>query len=91
MLAFAGTLERMQISREDQEDLNQLIHGPTQGPLPSSNDTARGILFYSEITRVSVDQRYYFRLRTLSIKLLIFNKPLVFFTRLSLMTPKQIV
>lgn len=90
MLAFAGTLERMQISREDQEDLNQLIHGPRQGPLLSSNDTARGILFYSEITRVSVDQRYYFRLRPLSIKL-IFNKPLVFFTWLSLMTPKQIV
>lgn len=87
-----GTLERKQISREDKEGLNQLIHGVRQGPSLRSNDTARGILFYSKITRVSVDQRYYLRLRTLSTKLLIiFSEPPVFFTWLSLMTPKQII
>lgn len=87
-----GTLERKQISREDQGGLNQLIQGVRQGPSRSSNDTARGILFYSKITRLSVDQRYYLRLRTLSTKLLfIFNKHPVFFTWLSLMMPKQII
>lgn len=59
------------------------MQGPRQGPLVTSKDTARGIMLYSEITRVSLDQRYYLRLSTLSAKLplpLIPNMHFVLFT-----------
>lgn len=92
MLIIAGlcghTRSTCRSSREDQKGPNQLIHGLRHGPSLISKDTARGIMFYSEITRVSVDQRYYVRLNTLKTKLLLISdKPPVFFS--SLIKPKK--